>query len=211
MNYCAYPETSEEKLQFYFRYLYYFPLIDAAKYDPWFEGSKRNIFKGGSFIDELPKDKSEMFETNKEMFNTNLGVDGKPYNPETLRLIKEMVDICKANNIQFDLFFIPEYVGIYETVDMEGLNKVKRTLASYAPYYDFTGINEISADVNYFTDPIHINNWATKLIIDRIFNEDKNKAPSIKGYGVYVTEKNIDEHIKNLEKEMKDYKNLHQQ
>ena len=120
-----------------------------------------------------------------------------------------MYDLCKKNNIDFDLFIIPEYIEIYLKNDIAALNNAKKELLKVSPFYDFSGINQISENQKYFLDPEHINDWASKLIKDRIFYENRNNPPKIKGYGVFVTEKNIEEHINVLNKEIKDYNNIH--
>ena len=205
LNFCSYPISFDEKISFWSRYLFYAPFINSAKYDIWIDSFKRNIFKGGSFIDELPNDFSQMYKTKYETFTTGAGFDNRKYDLNNIDFIKEIVNICNQKNIEFRLFIIPEYIDIYLSNDLQTFNDFKRKLVLVTPFYDFTGLNKIAINKMYFTDPIHINNWASKLIVDRLFFENKNDTPSIKGYGVYVTQKNIDEHIHNLESEIKIY------
>lgn len=172
------------------------------------EGSKRNIFKGGSFIDELPKNDFEISESEfkPELFyDKSFGTDTRDYNSDNISLLKEMYDLCKSRNIKFDIFFLPEYVSLYKNVDIDKFNSLKKQLVNFTPFYDFTGINAISTDKKYWQDPVHVNSWTSKLIVDRIFYEDKNQPPKIKNFGVYVTKQNFDNHIKNLNLEMEKY------
>ena len=205
INLCCYPLTRDEKISFWSRYLLYSPVINKDKNDVFTDGFKRNIFKGGSFIDGFPSDDTPK-DNSDTVFDLEKYANKKPYDNDNLELIKEIVQICKEKNIDFEMLIIPEYIEIYKDIDLDGFNNLKRKLAEITPFYDFTGINKIASDKRYFKDPIHITSYASKLIVDRIFYQNKNDAPKIDGFGVYVTKNNIDSHIKNLENEIKKYK-----
>lgn len=202
LNYCSYPEGAKETAVFYARYLTYFPLTNPAKFDPWIEGSKHNIFKGGSFVDELPKDESVMLESHEDSFRPDkFGTYEAPYNPEDMALLKEMKELCDQHNIEFELFIIPEFIENYKHLDIKAFSEAKRKIVEFTQFYDFTSVNYITQEQKYWCDPIHINDWGSKMMVDRIFYQDKTKAPKINGFGVYVTKQNVEQHIKKTEEE----------
>ena len=206
LNYCSYPDGAKETIVFYARYLTYFPLVNPAKFDKWIDGSKNNIFKGGSFIDELPETEADMLESRAESFeNDNFGIYEAPYNPQSFEHLREMKRICDENNIEFELFIIPEYISRYKELDIKAFNDAKRKIVEITPFYDFTGINKIALDKKYWCDPIHVNDWGSKLMVERIFFQDKSKAPSLKNYGTYVTKENIEGYARQTEKEFVEY------
>lgn len=116
--------------------------------------------------------------------------------------MQDIINICKENDIDFTLYFVPKYSEMHKLMDVSEFNEIKRKIVKMTPFYDFSGLNEIALNKFNFIDSGHINEWTANLITDRLFYQDKNSEPAIKGFGVYVTEKNIDEHIKNLEKEL---------
>lgn len=207
LNYCPYPVSFNEKIRFYGLYLLSLPLYNYYVYDlwdRWIPEAKVNIFKNGAFVPGLISNPSEASKTKLDKFE-NVQYIHDYYKNCHLFELKKIVDICKQNSIDFTLFIVPEYFEVYKKIDLNEFSSEKKKIADITPFYDFTGINDISLNKYNFVDPVHINEWTTKLIVDRLFYEDKNEEPLIKGFGVYVTKQNIDEHIKNLENEMNNY------
>lgn len=207
INYTPFPITTSEKAVFYAKYLVYFPFINSTKYEPWYEGSKRNIFNGGSFLDRLPISESEMFKTKNELFEQDkIHFDSRDYNYKNVEYLKKMHDLCVKKNIEFEVFFIPKYISLYEKVDFSKYHNIKEKIVEITPYWDFTGINKISTDKKYWTDPIHINNWTSKLIVDRIFTQNRQSVPEINDFGVFISKSNFDKHEAKLLEDLEQYR-----
>lgn len=213
LNYCPYPITFPEKIRFYGFYLISLP-VDTVN-ESWPERYKKNIFESGSYISKQVSFPSQSSSTKLNTFmDINDYYDAPckkfPFLDIHLLYLSDIINICKENNIEFTLFFVPEYYEMHQLMNIDEFNEIKRKIVKMTPFYDFTGFNEITLNKFNFIDPGHVNEWTSKLIIDRIFHSDKNTPPAIKGFGVYVTQDNIEEHIKNLKKEELDFKKKHQ-
>lgn len=200
IQYCHFPLTLYEKIFFYGRYLFYFP----AKYnnldlfEKWIYGAKKNIFKSGSFVDRLPENKEEVdVPTDFDSFY-NLQVNKINYKDENLYYIKEIIQLCKDNDIEYDFFIVPEYYEYYNLINQQAaFDNFKRKFVKLTPFYDFTGSSIITEDKSSFRDAHHLKPYTVKLISDRLFKEDKNNPPKIKGFGDYITENNIEQILSN--------------
>ena len=205
LNYCPYPISKKEKIRFYGLYLLSLPFYNYDFWDKWATITKINLFKDGSWVESLPVYPSQSKKTKLDTFE-NIEYITDEYQKIHLLELQKIVDICNKNDILFELFFIPEYVDVYNLIDLNKFNNIKKEIVNnITPFYDFTGVNKVTTNKFSFTDPFHVNEWTSKLIVDRLFFENKNDEPSIKGFGVYVTQKNIDKHIQNLENEIKAY------
>jgi hypothetical protein len=113
------------------------------------------------------------------------------YMQETLQAIKEIVQICKKDNIQCTFFINPIHHTTYKYTDLAQLNKFKEELAKITPYYDFTLPGKITNDNSYWIETSHYTLEVGDMILKRIF--DPKDAD--KDFGKYVPqtkEKKID-------------------
>ncbi len=204
LNYCPYPISTKEKIRFYGLYLLSLPFYNYYFWDKWSTVTKTNLFKDGSWAKTLATNPSQSEKTKLNKFK-NIEYIQDDYQYEQLEELKKIYSLCVQNNIKFELFIIPEYIEVYNLIDLKKFNDIKRKIVQITPFYDFTGVNDITVNKFNFIDPFHVNNWTSKLIIDRLFYENKNEEPSIRGFGVYVTQRNVDKHIKNLENEINNY------
>lgn len=78
----------------------------------------------------------------------------------------------------------------------------KKELVKITDYIDFSGHNEISENKNNYWDSSHLRVEMTKQVMAKIFNDKSIDIPQ--DFGVLVTEENIDEHLENLRKQIKD-------
>ena len=90
----------------------------------------------------------------------------------------------------------------YLDMDFNQFNDFKRRLASVVPYYDFSGLNEIAVDNHNYYDTVHYRPVVGDKIIDRVFGMEESPP---RGFGVWVTKDNVEEHIRDLENELNSY------
>ena len=64
-------------------------------------------------------------------------------------------------------------------------------LAKIAPFYNFSGINQITEDDRNYVDYTHYNAQVGDLIIDTIFDKKRYDSLYENGFGWYVDENNI--------------------
>ena len=131
----------------------------------------------------------------------------KKFDEKRYRLYTAIVDYAKQNNKPILLIVfstaektkIKQYklnkdcvftIPIISLKDFDGdeiinniENKIK--IAKIVPFYDFSGANEINNNPKNYMDLIHFNDEVGNLVLDRIFNQDKNNPPKIKNFGNY--------------------------
>lgn len=73
----------------------------------------------------------------------------------TLQDIRDIVNLCKTQNIELIVFLNPIHHKTYMHTNKALLNHFRRELASITPYYDFSGPNAITTDNRNFVDTSH--------------------------------------------------------
>lgn len=121
--------------------------------------------------------------------------------------IEDFIDYAKNKGVKVVIFattmHITERILIDNTNNSDNFNEFKRKLVKIQPYYDFAVVDkytteEIKPDMKYFRDAIHAYAFIRKKITNQLFlnNED---------FGVWVSEKNIEEHLKNEDIKFKNH------
>ncbi len=104
---------------------------------------------------------------------------------DTLKDIKEIVKICKENNIKVTFFINPIHKVTYEHTDQKQLKEFRLKLSYITPYYDFSFPSEINNNNSNWVETSHyIANIGDK-IITRVY---ENKATE-NNFGVYIEKK----------------------
>ena len=121
--------------------------------------------------------------------------------------IQKFIDYSKTKGVKVVIFattmHITERILIDNTGHSDDFNEFKKQLVKIQPYYDFAVVDKyttdkIRPDMQYFRDAVHSHPFVRKKITNQLFlnNED---------FGIWVTEKNIEQHIKNDDKKFKNY------
>lgn len=117
---------------------------------------------------------------------------------EVLDCIAEMAAICEENNIEFIVFTNPmHYIAHYDSGNtyLEFLKK----LADVTDYYNFSGLNDITLNHTCYVDTSHYNAETGDLMLEFLAGSVPNAALLEQGFGMYVTEENVDELLALLE------------
>lgn len=108
----------------------------------------------------------------------------------TISTIKEIKQICDANDINLVVFFNPVHITSYLKDDIEISNRFKKGLANITDFYDFNYINFITVNNYFWYETSHpryfVCDWQLKVIT----NQYDEKIP--KDFGHLVTKKNVD-------------------
>ena len=119
------------------------------------------------------------------------------------KALKEIVDLCKENNINLIVFTTPHNKNMMDTFIVEDYLEFLKMISKYTKFYDFTGYNSITIEnINYY-ESSHYRQNVGELIAAKIFNDKSIEVPQ--DFGVLVTKENIDEHLENLRKQIKEY------
>lgn len=98
--------------------------------------------------------------------------------------LKKIAEYCKAKNIKLVFFIPPSHVDLQKKVAEFNLQKeeeqFKDDLKKLADVYDFNYANAITNDRFSFSDPFHILNKTSSVVIEELFTGKTNIARVLK-------------------------------
>jgi len=154
------------------------------------------IFAPG--LDEYIKSDSANY-IQSDIFKTPRILNRPPRIEETIKEIDEICRITRSHNINLIFYISPIHHVTYLSINQKKLFQFKRELARVTDYFDFSGLNSITTNNFYYYETSHFRFCVGNWMINRMFGS----GPVPEGFGVYVTEKNIDEHLNNLRLQLK--------
>lgn len=115
----------------------------------------------------------------------------EPRIDEAIEEIRELKELCDANDIQLTVFTNPLYVTTYERSVSKGYLDFLEQLAQVTPFYNFSSYNEISMNSQYYFETSHYTPEAADIMMDIIENGGDAHTIRAQGFGYYVTEDNL--------------------
>ena len=112
---------------------------------------------------------------------------------ESLDEIREIVDFCRENDINLRIFTNPLNGYTYAKDIANGYIKYLKELAKVTPYWNFSGFNNVTLDMTNYYETSHFSPEVADEIIERIYHNKGDEELLRQGYGMYVTEENVDE------------------
>ncbi|MEG1847321.1 MAG: hypothetical protein RRX92_03055 [Lachnospiraceae bacterium] len=101
----------------------------------------------------------------------------------TLEEIKQIMTLCKENDIALTIFFNPIHKLTYE-LHKESTEMAKDRLGKITGYWDFSGLNSITTDDYYWYETSHYRHNVGKMILERIYGIDTGETLPT-DFGVY--------------------------
>lgn len=130
----------------------------------------------------------------------NKTFDNFIFSDKKMSYYKEIVHLCKENNIKLKVFTTPIHSYLYEIsinhATFQVMRKWKKDLAHIHDYYDFMYPNVITKNSNNYIDISHIKQQYGKIIFARLFNDKNINIPN--DFGKFITKDNVDGHLKNI-------------
>lgn len=121
---------------------------------------------------------------------------GKSYlMEETLQDIRNIKTLCDENGIRLIVFTNPLYDITYQASLEKGYAEFLIRLADITDYYNFSGLNDITLNKDYFLDSSHYNAQAGDILIDSMVYGKNDPTLYEQGFGWYVTKENVSELI----------------
>jgi hypothetical protein len=210
---------NENKIRFYYQYLTILPLKDLegkVKINFFEDPQKNTLFdikNNGTwhrnYLEKLivrdPKSyiASEPTLTENKVHRTVKGI----YAKENLDALKEIVELCKTNNIKLIVFTTPYNYNLLNTIDTDDYSSFLKEVSKLTEFWDFSGYNSITLDNTNYYEASHYRPKVSKLIAARIFNDKSVKIPS--DFGTLVTNDNLNQHLQNLETQIKKASDLY--
>lgn len=118
-------------------------------------------------------------------------------------------DLCKRNGIQLVLFFNPQHMTTYLADDMELMNRFKKELVKISPFWDFSGVNYVTANNYFWYETSHPRAFICDKILDTVSGQ--NKITWVPDFGVYVTPENVDAFCEKAVRDREAYDPDHEQ
>ena len=150
-----------------------FYLDKGMRYDPSYFEIKKSIKKQSKHIED--------FKTKDIVWH------GKQISEIQINNLKEIVALCKENNVKLFLLQTPNSYLKLNYNDKENykrlLSLIKIIAKEIHPVYFFNDFNYVNYNLNYFKDHSHFNYDVGKLIFKKVFLDE--------GIGVEVTPNNI--------------------
>lgn len=109
----------------------------------------------------------------------------------TLQTMRDIADLCRNNGIELILFTNPMYSVTYEAALERDYLVFLEGLASIAPFYNFSGYNQISTDSSNWLDTSHYKAEIGDLMIDCMCSGARYDHLYKDGFGMYIDESNI--------------------
>jgi hypothetical protein len=189
-----YPDTFRDRLKFYYTFL----TLEADSgmlYEVRFDG-KNAVYDllGTGEYNFLRKEKNLRLhpEEHDPKFRAPVLVVCNNRIPETLAEIREIIGICKKNNIGLKFFINPGHVQSYLCDDITFQNMVRKELAQLTDYWDFSRPGRITMDNFNYYDIIHYRKKIGGMMIERMYNPKKKE---LSDFGTLVTKKNVSAYL----------------
>ncbi len=112
---------------------------------------------------------------------------------ESLDEIREIVEFCKENDINLRIFTNPINGYTYAKDIANGYIVFLKELAEVTPYWNFSGFNNVTLDMNNYYETSHFCPEISDAMIDRIYHDRGDPELLRQGFGMYVTKDNVEE------------------
>jgi hypothetical protein len=111
----------------------------------------------------------------------------KNHSNDFIKIVKELVELCSKNNINFKLIFLPSHYKPLLSYDIKKINKTKRKLINITDFYDFSLPHNFIVNNDLWREDTHYASLINFEII-KFITENKLSNTNI---GKFVTKENI--------------------
>lgn len=204
-----YPNTFIDKVLFYKHYLFNMPGWDFVKLTMERGLINRSLVQDYGITSIPSMDKSietdPQFHLGKESLQVPISYVPDHLNiAENISEINKIIELCKKNNIDFEIFINPAQTATYLNMDFNLYFEALKLLSSITDYYDFSGLSSAVTDQTNFYESSHFRSPIGDLIIAEIFKtSDTAQLPS--DFGLYVTPLNMIQNINRHLQLLKEY------
>lgn len=193
---CPYPTTFKDSTVAYSQYLFRFSLIRAAMKKP--KGQTINMLHttGTSIIPEsiemgIERQPDKHVQADKFKISPYKNeIKNEKNFSECLKTVKAVKAICDARGIQLVIFFNPLHMTTYLADDMDLMNRFKKELVKISSFWDFSGVNYVTANNYFWYETSHPRAFICDKILDIVSGQ--HKITWVPDFGVYVTPDNVD-------------------
>lgn len=128
---------------------------------------------------------------------------------QCLVVIKKIETLCRTNGIKLIVFFNPIHMTTYLADDMELMNRFKKELVKISPFWDFSGVNYVTANNYFWYETSHPRAFICDKILDTVSRQ--HKITWVPDFGIYVTPENVDAFCEKAVRDREAYDSDHEQ
>lgn len=115
------------------------------------------------------------------------------FRQETLDIIRTMKQLCEEHRIKLVVFTNPMYDITYRVSLEKDYLIFLKELAEITDYYNFSGLNDVTLNPDYFLDASHYTAPVGDMIISSMVYNQTDETLYEQGFGWHVTPDNIDD------------------
>ena len=106
--------------------------------------------------------------------------------------IREFKELCEEYDINLRIFTNPINGYTYEKDIANGYLVFLRKLADVTDYWNFSGFNDITLNMDNYYETSHFDPEVSNMIIDTVYYGKSDKRLLSQGFGTFVTKNNVD-------------------
>ena len=129
----------------------------------------------------------------------------KKFVDSALNDIREIVKICRENNIKLVIFTNPMHYITYLASLERNYIYFLTELAKITEFYNFSGLNAITLDNNNYLETSHYKAEVGDIIINILCNDEAYPELEAQGFGVKITRENVNNLLDLLESQAKNF------
>ncbi len=164
---------------------------------------KTGIWANPSKEKEVSQNCEEYVANQKSFHRKNRRILKYTTKKETIRDLKEIVELCKTNNIKLYTFMMPHNKVMMDSFVIDDYLEYLSDIANITDFYDFSGYNSITTNNCNYYERSHYRPHIGELIAARIFNDKNVDVPN--DFGQLINKKNIKKHLQKMRNELKNY------
>jgi len=192
--------SNESRCGYYWFYLSILPKGDLRRKLKW------NLSRKKMPSQEYGKDGGSKPETeDKRIFEERrefgAGMIHNKVGNENIKILRKMVALCRQHGIQLIMIVNPPSRIAMDHYEEDDYLAFLKELADVAPFWDFSGYNSITTNLQNYIDHAHYKSSISRLMAARIFSDKTLTVP--RDFGVWVTKENIDSHLESLKMTIK--------
>ena len=109
---------------------------------------------------------------------------------QNIEALKEIKAVCEEHGITLKVVIGASFIGERDTYECYRYYSYLRELVSITDIWDFSDFNEVNMNPYNFYDRKHYTNEVADLIVRTMYGKESRE-----GFGVYLTEDNIDDYL----------------
>lgn len=162
-----------------------------------------------SIEDAIESEPGNYVKLEKFKESRNVEVESPHQFENCLNSIKKIKALCDKNHIRLICFFNPMHATTYLADDITLMNHFKKELVKISPFWDFSGVNYVTANNYFWYETSHPRAFICDKILDTVSGQ--NQMTWVPDFGMYVTPDNVEAFCEKAVRDREAYDPDHEQ